>query len=325
MSRILTRPMFRKGGSTEGQGILSNVNRARYANGTNPDIGTEFKEIESVYDKYAPRTSSPMGPGTLPGFLTSFGLDLLSRPAAGSIFQTAAQSAQKPFQQFQAGKGAEAAEERALNRAILGDVMQARTDREVARIKATGEKGYQFKDQFELVQNTKLALYQLEDKLKNSELSPEEKTEIERQIDSKQTALTDLIGRDPLLDIVIKDDNYGDTIGEVIKSLTEELGRPPYPEEITKRLRGKAKGGRIGYEIGGEVETPMMNRTSSPVIAMDYTTLRARLPRQIDDSIVKLLAESEQALTAFASIRTQDDVDQFNQSYSVNLVLPQEA
>ena len=68
----------------------------------------------------------------------------------------------------------------------------------------------------------------------------------------------------------------------------------------------------------------MMNQTSAPVIAMDYTTLRARLPRQVVDDIVKLLAESEEALTDFANIRTQKDVDQFNQAYRVNLVLPQE-
>ena len=134
MSRILTRPMFRKGGSTNG--IMTGLERPGYKNGTDPSFDIKFKERQAVYDKYAPKTSSPMGPGTLPGFLTSFGLDLLSRPAAGSIFQTAAQSAQQPFQQFQAGRAAEAAEERSLNRAILGDLMEAESDEEVARIKA---------------------------------------------------------------------------------------------------------------------------------------------------------------------------------------------
>ena len=58
---------------------------------------------------------------------------------------------------------------------------------------------------------------------------------------------------------------------------------------------------------------------------LDFTTLRARLPNEITDDIVKLLADSEEALTAFANIRTQEDVDQFNQTYNVSLVLPQEA
>ena len=64
---------------------------------------------------------------------------------------------------------------------------------------------------------------------------------------------------------------------------------------------------------------------TSQVQSMDFSTLRARLPREITDDIVRILAESQQALTDFANIRTQEDVDQFNQTYNVSLVLPQEA
>ena len=58
---------------------------------------------------------------------------------------------------------------------------------------------------------------------------------------------------------------------------------------------------------------------------LSYEELRARLPREITDDIVKLLAGSEQALLQFANIRTQQDVDSFNQTYSVQLILPQES
>lgn len=332
--------MFRKGGSTEGQGILSNVNRARYGNGTNPSIEdkikieTKVKDIKAMHDKYLPTTSSPMGPGTLPGFLTSFGLDLLSRPAAGSIFQTAAQSAQQPFQQFQAGKGAEAAEERALNRAILGDVMEAESREELVRIKAAaeGEQTYakkQAADSYKALYEPNIKKLE-EDKRKA--VNPEEIAKIDAEINNIKVKILNVqaaiysgekTAEENQINIVSDYLKEGFTIPEI----QELLPGVDVNAIIQTIFPKKAKGGRIGYEIGGEVEieTPMMNRTSSPVIAMDYTTLRARLPRQIDDSIVKLLAESEQALTAFASIRTQDDVDQFNQSYSVNLVLPQEA
>jgi hypothetical protein len=57
---------------------------------------------------------------------------------------------------------------------------------------------------------------------------------------------------------------------------------------------------------------------------LDYATLRSRLPQEIGDDIVQLLAQSEEALTEFANIRTQEDVDQFNTEFNVNLVLPQE-
>ena len=58
---------------------------------------------------------------------------------------------------------------------------------------------------------------------------------------------------------------------------------------------------------------------------IDYATLRARLPAQITDDIVRLIAASPEALEDFASISTQQDVDQFNKKYNVNLVLPAEA
>ena len=84
MNRTLKRPMFRIGGSA-GTGITSGLDQPRkeLRQGTNPyDMGN-------------------FAPGTGAGFLTSFGLDLLSRPPSGNIFQTAALSARGPFRDFQ--------------------------------------------------------------------------------------------------------------------------------------------------------------------------------------------------------------------------------
>ena len=79
-----------------------------------------------------------------------------------------------------------------------------------------------------------------------------------------------------------------------------------------------ADGGRVAYQRGGDV----MVAADTPKI--DFDTLRARLPKEIGDDIVKLIALSPEALEDFATIATQQDVDLFNQKYSVNLVLPQE-
>ena len=57
---------------------------------------------------------------------------------------------------------------------------------------------------------------------------------------------------------------------------------------------------------------------------LTYNELRARLPREISNDVVQLIATSKQALVDFANIRTQQDVDNFNQSYNVDLSLPQE-
>jgi len=82
MNRVLKRPMFRIGGSA-GTGITSGLDQPRkqYAN------GTQMPSFQST---------------GLPGFLTSFGLNLLSTPPSGNIFQTAALAAQDPFRRLQA-------------------------------------------------------------------------------------------------------------------------------------------------------------------------------------------------------------------------------
>jgi hypothetical protein len=88
MSRTLKRPMFRMGGST-GTGITSGLDQPRkqYREGTpNPYAMGNF------------------APGSGAGFLTSFGLDLMSRPPSGNILQTAALSAKDPFERFQAAQ-----------------------------------------------------------------------------------------------------------------------------------------------------------------------------------------------------------------------------
>ena len=92
----------------------------------------------------------------------------------------------------------------------------------------------------------------------------------------------------------------------------------------------------IGYDTEGGFETakivggPQPGDTSgsgAPVVepvGMSFEELRARLPATITDDIVILLSQSGQALEDFATIQTQQDVDNFNTKYNVNLILPSE-
>ena len=63
----------------------------------------------------------------------------------------------------------------------------------------------------------------------------------------------------------------------------------------------------------------------SEVQELSYTELRARLPQEISNDIVRLLSQSKQALLDFANIQTAEDIASFNQQYEVNLTLPQGA
>ena len=114
MNRILKRPMFRIGGSA-GTGITSGLDKPRQM----------YSEAGSV------NPSAPtLMPGSLPGFLTSFGLNLLATPPTGNIFQTAATAARGPFETFQASqlRRQELAGERAFQRELLEKELKAKKE-----------------------------------------------------------------------------------------------------------------------------------------------------------------------------------------------------
>ena len=98
--------------------------------------------------------------------------------------------------------------------------------------------------------------------------------------------------------------------------------------DYLKERYGYAEGGRAGYRMGSE---PMMGsvaeseRQTGEVQDLSYTELRSRLPQEISNEIVMLLANSKQALVDFANIATTEDIANFNQQYDVNLTLPQGA
>ena len=88
----------------------------------------------------------------------------------------------------------------------------------------------------------------------------------------------------------------------------------------------KATGGRVGYQEAGPV---MGQPTQADVMpeelgGISYDELRARLPQEVTDDVVRLLANSKEALEDFATIQTEQDVANFNKKYGVNLVLPAE-
>ena len=125
MNRVLKRPMFRIGGSA-GTGITSGLDQPRQM----------YQEAGSVRpNPYA----ANLAPGTLPGFLTSFGLDLLSRSPRGGFFQTVAESARGPLAQLQAGelRRSEIEGERAFKRQLQQELLEGQ--KEIAGMKEDNE------------------------------------------------------------------------------------------------------------------------------------------------------------------------------------------
>ena len=137
--------------------------------------------------------------------------------------------------------------------------------------------------------------------------------------------------------------NAGDLQLAVLKMTGKELlkmGRDLETEgKNIKRGWTHAEGGRAGYQQGELVEQEDVNiqtprgdvsmqetvEEEMPSDQLSYEELRSRLPVEITDDIIRLMVNSPEALTDFAQIQTQQDVDNFNTKYGVNLVLPSEA
>lgn len=91
----------------------------------------------------------------------------------------------------------------------------------------------------------------------------------------------------------------------------------------------QATGGRVGYQAAGPVMGDAIQSTPAETVPeelgdISYEELRARLPQEVGDEIVRLLANSAEALEDFATIQTEQDIANFNKKYGVNLVLPAE-
>jgi hypothetical protein len=100
---------------------------------------------------------------------------------------------------------------------------------------------------------------------------------------------------------------------------------------------GNAYGGtpnRVERQMGSPImgEQPMQQEmvTEQQDVAMEtqgdqgnkvYAMLRARLPQEVSDEVVKLISYNKEAFGDFASIKNQEDVNSFNEKYGVQLVI----
>ena len=351
--------MFRKGGSAD-EGITSGLRQGYATNENNSvqqddlskiDIGNmnmqQLRDLASQMAYKAP----PMAPDrSLDDFKIDFGLDLISRPPSGNIFQTAALSAKEPFSRFRSSRGAfdKSVQDRAINRYnaeanMFKTLIGAQAD---ILGSETGGKTYRDLEIAKQLESIIPEIYALEAKQKDGTITDEEII----QLDVLKTQRNNYTKKNPVtegaIDIFIKS-SQGQTL---FSSITEELfkndktsGTNKYEsnndpqlfidaiEQVKKILGQFSGGGRAGYAQGELVEEQVTEtmalgpQTPSMTNPISYDQLRARLPKEITDDIVQLMANSAEALEDFASISTQQDVDQFNKKYNVNLVLPAEA
>ena len=104
---------------------------------------------------------------------------------------------------------------------------------------------------------------------------------------------------------------------KIPKKRPRQNTRPGMNEEIAADAARRAElNKRYGRAEGGAMPAAPKD---SP---LTFEELRARLPREVTDQVVRLLATSEAALLDFANIDTEQDIAIFNQKYNADLQLP---
>ena len=98
-----------------------------------------------------------------------------------------------------------------------------------------------------------------------------------------------------------------------------------YQNMMTLGAGAMAEGGRAGYDQGGMIMPAQDETVPAEMTNITEGELRRRLPPEVGDDVVKLLANSAEALEDFAMIKTAQDIARFNRKYGVDLTLPAEA
>ena len=340
MNRVLKRPMFRMGGSSN-EGITSGLSSPRqnyFDAGRVLPTREEFEQAKSMY----PQFEVPKGQG-LSRFLMTTGLNLLSTPPQGGLLATAATAAREPTEQLFKDIDTQRATQFATDADLFKTLIEAKGEA------AGGTSGKTYA-KLEIASDIEKTMAEVTKLKKDLEKDPGNET-LRNQLDQKEARLNYLSKENAVGKSLMQNTDFAKNVLKgIINQLkdetlpnSEELKYPEGkkdPELLKEAYRlyseffaavpeveeAKATGGRVGLQMGGE-PMPMNQETAMPDKSpkIDFATLRARLPKEIGDDIVRLISASPEALEDFATIATQQDVDQFNKKYSVNLVLPQEA
>ena len=352
--------MFRLGGSTSG--ITSGLDTPKRGRVDGPggyagiDYDKAYETEQKITDKYYPKKGADIN-----RFLINWGLNMAGNAPSGNIFQTAAKEAQGPTDELFAGMDRRDAMRSASGADLFGKIISAEgemmgegktykdqvmldalldaTKEKIRITKALEEEGLEA-----------TAIEKLENDLIIADTTI-------HQIKKRDPLVDKFLGSTAvvkeLLDVILP--SYDKMmIANPENPDTQILKYPKTPEgqaqkiqdamaEIMKIIKSGAAssyatGGRAGYAQGELVEDISMQETIQPegmpnamgqapeveAAGMSFEELRERLPQTITDDIVILLSQSGQALEDFATIQTQQDVDNFNTKYNVNLVLPSE-
>jgi len=164
VNRVLRRPMFRMGGSTEGitsgldapnVDVRQNYERAgkvvpfvknpfeenRAASMPSLKTDTPPDELESRYNRAMEfiKSKQTARSSDINDFLINLGLNLVSQPSTGNIFADVGQSARAPYARFAERKSTARQEQDKLSQALIGDIMDQMSTEKKADVLAKAD------------------------------------------------------------------------------------------------------------------------------------------------------------------------------------------
>ena len=316
--------MFRTGGSA-GTGITSGLApRQGY------DIGGLTDSDIAEIRKQSRELTQGNRKADMNQFLIDFGLNLVSGTPKSNIFATAAEAAKDPMATMQQTRASRGAAESDMFATLFKGAIDAKGT-------AQGGKGWLEQWKFQQIPVLNEKINRLSQKETDGTITPEEELELQNSRDQKAR----IVSISPVLEGYLKNNKY--IVQDEMARLFEEDSKLPEEERKYKgkkdlqleldaidnvERRYMATGGRVGYQEGMSVmptTMPAQEQTMPEELGnVSYDELRARLPQEVSDEVVQLLANSAEALEDFATIQTEQDIANFNKKYGVNLVLPAE-
>ena len=352
MNRTLRRPMFRIGGQvaegiTSGlaprQGYATNkdnlvkendFSKMKISDLANMNIG-QLRELSKSMS-YKPK-SDPWD------YLGEVALNLVSTPTSGNLIGDIGTSMKEPYSRYLDRRSTAAEQAYGSEADMFKTMISAQAD--VLGAEKEG-KGWLEQWKFEQIPVLNKTISELTKKQDAGTLTAEEELKLQNAIDQKGR----IVSIDPVTEAYLGTKDGGYMVTDEMDRLLKEDQKLPEAERKYKGKRdsqlaidaidnvkqrlGMAKGGRVGYQSGNMVQPNAMQaampmdqgpEVPSEVQNIDYDTLRARLPQSITDDIVRLISTSAEAMEDFATIQTQQDINNFNEKYGVELVLPAEA
>jgi hypothetical protein len=370
MSKILSRPMFKRGGTTN-TGIMDGFEDINTEDRVQASNGNFMGSVQSMIGPRPERLADPSRLDELfagvreaqqydPTFdqglaLARAGFNLASAPGGQPFLQTAAQVAQESLPDFEkiGDKRQKAKADIAATDLQLGLTKFEADQAQDASAQATYDKLLEVALDAELNPND-LVFYtreysRLVDEQTQYEPGSEDYIRIQKDIDNLRAKYVGPIANKLAGNFLLAEQATAYAEGKIeeenAKRAAETPPRPALTEaevnDLLPKLTGQyyaitaasslsqadptldlAEGGRVEAQEGTFVAPTEQGQTPKGSMGLTFQELRARLPQEVSDSVVRLIATSEEALLDFANLETQDDIALFNQKYQSDLQLP---